>query len=122
MPKKREWFNFNKAMVLLFILLIIGLLKAVIVPKADLAEEAEIVLEKLTKGDTEINLLSSNTLLEEKLENLDRMGYDEVKNILGIKSDFCIYFEDATGNIVKIDDISPGIGSDKIYINGEPCG
>ena len=61
-------------------------------------------------------------LLEEKVIELDEMDYDEIKNVLGVKNDFCIYFEDVTGDIVKIDDIRLGIGSDKIYINGEPCG
>ena len=49
------------------------------------------------------------------------MDYNEVKDILGIKSDFCIYFEDVTGNLVRIDNTNLGIGSDKIFINGEPC-
>lgn len=119
--RKKEWFDFNKAMVLLFIVLTIGLLRAIITPETDLAEEAEIVLERLTNGDEEIRLLSSNTLLEEKVENLNQMDYDEVKAIFGVKSDFCIYFEDVTGNLIKIDGVGFGIGSDKIHINGQPC-
>tara|TARA_Y100000310_G_C20696041_1_gene825824 strand:- start:4296 stop:4499 length:204 start_codon:yes stop_codon:yes gene_type:complete len=66
-------------------------------------------------------LISSNELTVEKVRSLDKMDYNEVKDILGIKSDFCIYFEDVTGNLVRIDNTNLGIGSDKIFINGEPC-
>jgi hypothetical protein len=60
-------------------------------------------------------------LVEKEVNKLDQMDYEEVKSMLGIKNDFCIYFEDANENVMKIDDINLGIGSSKIYINGEPC-
>ena len=59
--------------------------------------------------------------MEEKVESLEEMNYDEIKSMLGIKSDFCIFFEDITGNLVNINDVKSGIGSQKIHINGEPC-
>ena len=125
MAKKKEWFDFNKAMVLLVIIILFVLIRTIVVPpeitKNDLAEEAEIVLGKLTDGSTDVSLIKSNGLLEESVARLDQMSYDEIKNILGVKNDFCIYFEDITGNVVRIDDINSRIGSGKIYINGEPC-
>tara|TARA_B100001964_G_scaffold4051_1_gene4407 strand:- start:747 stop:1058 length:312 start_codon:yes stop_codon:yes gene_type:complete len=88
-------------------------------PKAaNLMQEAETVINILTNEKTEASLLTQNSLTEEKVENLD---YDEIKNIIGVENDFCIFFEDINGNLVKIDDMDPGIGSDKIYINGKPC-
>jgi len=42
--------------------------------------------------------------------------------MLGINKDFCVYLEDITGNLIRIDGISLGVGSNKIRINGEPCG
>jgi len=129
--KKRELFSFNNAIILLVILMLFVLLKTIFIPaetisllkeiKVDLAQEAEIVLDKLTDGLEEISLLSSNELIEEKFETLDKMGYDEVKDMLGIENEFCIFLEDVTGNLVKIDDLNLAIGSDKIYINGIPC-
>ena len=130
--KKRELFNFNNAITLLVILFLFVILKTIFIPsetvslllekvKTDLTEEAEIVLDKLTNGPVEISLLSSNELIEEKIENLGRMDYEEVKNIFGIENDFCIFFEDISGNIVQIDSLSPGIGSNLIYIDGNPC-
>jgi len=126
MSKKKEWFDFNKAMVLLVIIILFVLIRTIVAPTAkitknDLAEEAEIVLGTLTDGSADVSLIKSNELIEDNVVRLDQMSYDEIKNILGVKNDFCIYFEDITGNVVRIDDINSRIGSGKIYINGEPC-
>jgi Na+/phosphate symporter len=128
--KKKELFNFHNAIILLAILILFVILKTVFIPpsglleeaKSDLTEEAEIVLDKLTDDSVEVALLNANELIEERIENLDSMDYEEVKNILGVDSDFCIFIEDTNGDIVEIDDTGSGIGSDKISINGNPCG
>jgi len=129
--KKLEWFDFNRAMILLLIIALFVILRTAFTPpetiqlmeqiKTDLAIESEIVLDKLTNGYDEINLIESNELVTEKVVKLDQMNYNQAKNLLGIKNDFCIFFEDITGNILRIDDVNLGIGSNKIYINGEPC-
>ena len=59
--------------------------------------------------------------MEKKIIGLEQMDYDEIKDLLGVENDFCVFFEDATGDIMKVNDMETGIGSDKIYINGEPC-
>ena len=121
--KKREWLNFDKAMLLLLIISLFAIVKTAFMPDEDteLAKEAEIVLDKLTNGYDKISLLNSNELVAEKVAKLGQMNYNEVKNMLGVKNDFCIYFEDATGNAIRIDGINTGIGSNRIYINGQPC-
>ena len=120
--KKREWLDFNKAIVLLLILALFVILKTTFTPqKTELMGEAEIVLATLTGGNTKVSLIESDELIEEKIKNLDQMDYDEIKNIIGVQNDFCIFFEDSSGNLVKIDGINPYIGSNKIYINGYPC-
>ena len=109
---------------MLLIISIFIIIKATLNPAPSLESlehEANIVMAKLTDGNAETSLLSSDQIDIDKLRMLNKMEYGSVKNILGVKSDFCIYFEDATGNIVQIDNISQGIGSDKISINGEPC-
>ena len=68
------------------------------------------------------NVLESNELVAERVESLYRMDYNDVKSLAGIKSDFCIFFEDKDGNIVKIDGLEPGIGSEKVKVGGKPCG
>ena len=122
MIKKKEWLNFNKAMLLLLIISLFAIIKTAFMPDSELAKEAEIILDKLTNGNGEINLLNANELVEEKVIELHQMDYNNVKSMLGVKSDFCVYFEDISGNAITIDGISPGIGSNKILINGEPCG
>ena len=120
--EKLELFNFNKAVVLLLILSLIVISITVFTSqKNELSGEAEIVLSTLTDGNTKVSLTESDELIEEKIKNLDQMDYDEIKNIIGVKNDFCIFFEDSSGNLVKIDDINPYIGSNKIYINGDSC-
>ena len=114
--------NFNNAMIFLFILALIMIIKGTIdSQKINDVNEAEVVMDKLTNGYEEISLIDSNELKEEKIKNLDQMEYNAVKRKLGVKTDFCIYFEDLSGNILKFDNINLGIGSDKIHINGEPC-
>ena len=122
MVKEKKFLDFNTAILLLLIISIFIIIKAALNPQIpNLEQEANIVLAKLTDGNEDISLLSSDQINIEKLKMLNNMEYDDVKNTLGVKSDFCIYFEDATGDIVRIDNLSPGIGSDKISINGEPC-
>ena len=121
--KKKEWLNFNKAMLLLLIISLFVIIKTAFMPAdSELAKEAEIILDKLTNGNGEINLLNANELVEEKVIELHQMDYNNVKSMLGVKSDFCVYFEDISGNVITIDGISPGIGSNRIYVNGKPCG
>ena len=47
------------------------------------------------------------------------MDYDDLKDSMNIKNEFCVYFEDENGNIVEG---IKTIGSDKIEVNGKPCG
>ena len=124
MTKKRELFNFDRAIVLLLILALFVILETALTPPeatTELMQEAEIVLSTLTNGHAKISLVDSDELIEEKIENLGQMDCNEIKNILGVKNDFCIFLEDASGNLVKIDGINLCIGSNKIYINGHPC-
>lgn len=130
--KKEQWLSFNKAISLLLALALLVIFKTSLTPsqdtklpeeeKANLAGEAEIVLDKLAGGHAEVSVLDSDGLMEEKVIDLEQRDYNEIKSMLGVKNDFCLFFEDATGNLVRIDGIDSGIGSDKIHVNGEPCG
>src|SRR3989338_8525477 len=127
----KDLFTFNNAVVLALILSLIIIFKTILgsvttlksaekVDVADLEQEAKILLDTVTAEGT--GLVQSNELLEDKVKSLSNMDYDEFKHTLGLKSDFCIYFEDANGNLIKIDGVEHGIGSEKIKINGKPCG
>ena len=129
----KDLFTFNNAVLLALTLSLIIIFKTILgsvaTPKsaekvdvadlADLEQEAKILLDTVTAEGT--GLVQSNELLEDKVKSLSNMDYDEFKHTLSLKSDFCIYFEDANGNIIKIDGVEHGIGSEKIKINGKPC-
>ncbi|MFH0867723.1 MAG: hypothetical protein V1831_00245 [Candidatus Woesearchaeota archaeon] len=113
--KNLEWLNYNNAIRFLIILALVVIIKTALTSTADLEQEAEIVLNTLINKE-------SNELIVEKVRNLDEMSYDEIKSMLGIRRDFCIFLEDVSGNIVQIDNLDNlAIGSEKIYINGEQC-
>ena len=124
----KELFSYDNALKLIAILMIVAIARAAFTSdkapaalKADLEQEAIEVLRTLTNKDMPISVLESNELVEEKVVKLGQMDYYKIKNLLGVKNDFCIYFEDATGSVIRIDGINHGIGSNKIYINDKPC-
>ena len=129
--KKRQWSNLNNILVLLALIVLIVVIKTSLAPSLtldlpgevnnDLAREADIVLGKFTDEKTRVSLTDSNGLVEEKVVELERMDYNEMKEMLGIENDFCLFFEDITGDLVKVNGMGQGIGSDKIYIDGKPC-
>ena len=129
--KKRELLNFNAAVILLAVIVIAVILKALLIPspklvmqdgqKSNLEDDAKILLNALTDRNEQVRLLESNELMGEKIMVLAGMDYNRVRAIVGVKNDFCIYFEDITGSILKVDGMGTGIGSGKIYINGQPC-
>ena len=129
----KDLFTFDNAVLLALMLALIVLFKTIlgsvvtfeaaekvdVADLADLEQEAKILLDTVTAEGT--GLVQSNELSEEKVKSLGNMDYDEFKYNLGLKSDFCIYFEDASGNLITIDGVELGIGSEKIKINGKPC-
>jgi hypothetical protein len=119
MTKKRKLPDHTNAVKFLLAILLLVFVNYLFA--SSLESEAEIVLDTLTNGDMDVNLLESNELDDNRVRLLDRKDYEEVKGMLGVKNEFCIYFEDEDGEIVEIEGIGNGIGSSKIQINGEPC-
>ncbi len=58
---------------------------------------------------------------ESRLLDASMLGYENLKSLFGISSDFCIYFEDEKGNIVPIGGNRMGIGSPLANISGKNC-
>jgi hypothetical protein len=99
---------------------------------ARLNEEAQILLNRLTtqinslNADRNIVIVKSGRVIEERIDTLMHLNYDELKASLGIQGDFCIFLEDKDGKVINISDIIErddvvGIGYDKINISGLPC-
>ncbi len=57
---------------------------------------------------------------EQKLSEAISLSYDNLKSLLGVQSDFCIYLEDEKGNIVPMDG-KVGIGSPLANFSGKGC-
>ena len=69
-------------------------------------------------------LIVGNRVDKEKLKQLSDMDYEELKQELNLKYDFCMYFEDEQGNIIDITKETGKfcIGSPDAKLNGIPCG
>ena len=88
--------------------------------KKSLNEDANTVLNAVTTNA--LKIVNSDKVDEDMVHQAAQKGYEQLKSELGIKNDFCIHFEDKDGNIVKIDGLEPGIGSEKVKVGGRPCG
>ncbi|MBN2458968.1 hypothetical protein JXB28_01680 [Candidatus Woesearchaeota archaeon] len=89
----------------------------------DLESEAT-DLKVALEMDRDFGFLSSDTIDEEKL--LAFIGnatnnYTGLKNKLGVKGDFCVFYEDSEGRVIVVDN-KPGIGDSSVLIDGHPCG
>ena len=56
-----------------------------------------------------------------KLAAVSNISYENLKSLLGIESEFCIYFEDEKGNIVPVQGDRMGIGSSLVNLSGTGC-
>ena len=83
--------------------------------------ESEYLPNMLEENVTANSILVGNKIQAYKLYNLTGKNYTDLKNELGMKNDFCIYFVDEEGYLVKINN-KTGLGSPRFKINNTPCG
>lgn len=74
----------------------------------DLASESELIPEKLISPDEssagDIVIIIGNKVDDDRLRTFISKDYESIKSQLGVRSDFCIHFEDEEGNIVDLND------------------
>ena len=97
-----------------------------------LKTESEIIPLKITsaKSDTQIDSLAfiiDGKVDSARLKQLAEMNYTQLKAKMGVKNEFCIYFEDKDGNLVNISaEIGKsnvmGIGNPEFSISEYSCG
>ena len=90
----------------------------------DLQSEANFLSTELEKNPT-YSFISNDVVDNKRLGTfVDAASsqYDLVKQELGVKGDFCIYFEDENGNLILLQDNRTGVGSGNINISDTPCG
>ena len=76
--------------------------------------EAEKITEMIL-DEHSISFANNGIVDENKLEEIKNMDYDEFKNSLKAKNDFCIYLEDGNGNLILAK------GSSKLNGDGLYC-
>lgn len=97
----------------------------------EIAKEAEVLTTNALNPE-EIGIIVGNEVDIERLNTIASINYSDLKNKLGIKSDFCIYFTDEFGNLVDISNETNrtkdgyielySIGGGDIIVGGKPCG
>ena len=65
-------------------------------------------------------IVKGSKVSAEMLAQAVNLSYRNLKELLGMQSDFCIYFEDEKGNVVPVQD-KWGIGSQAVNISGKSC-
>lgn len=132
---------------MVILILFFGILASMSAPEQGqkLTKDAELITKALT-GRTENAVVENNKVDNEKLVELNhddgtgQINYNQLRQELGIKGDFCIYFEDSDGNLIPVlvktedpmntlDDPSDdtyiyvnGVGADGALINEQKCG
>ena len=62
-------------------------------------KEAEKITDNILENNA-ISLVSNGVINEAKLTEIKNMDYEEIKKMLNIDEDFCIYIEDENGNVI----------------------
>ena len=62
-----------------------------------------------------LSFANNGVIDENKLKEIQNMGYNDFKKSLNVKNDFCIYIEDENGNIILAK------GSSKLNKDGMYC-
>ena len=86
-----------------------------------LKQDAGAVVEQIASDEAIYKIVDGYELNASKLGQLKNITYEELKKVLRVEGDFCIYLEDEKGNIVLINNSYMGIGSPNINLNGVPC-
>lgn len=86
-----------------------------------LAREGQQVVTSLSAKDSTTQIIEAEELDIQKIEELVKQDYPQLKGQLGLKNDFCIYIEDEDGKLVKMGNKN-SIGNDKAKLNLEGVG
>lgn len=106
--------------IIIILFVAISIIEKSQIPDPKLKEDAEKLLNAISTNS--LKLLDSNELNEKSFEEISKKEYVNLKNGLGLKSDFCIHFEDINGNVIKINGKDARVGSERVKVNGISCG
>ena len=86
-----------------------------------LRNDASIVMKQVSSEGVPLNFLYRQQVNASRMNELKNLSYDELKRMLRIEGDFCIYLEDEVGYVIVINNSYKGIGSPNINISKTPC-
>ena len=87
----------------------------------NLKDEASLVIKQTASQDSYLRIVDNEEINESRFVTLKNVDYDELKRRFRVDGDFCIYLEDANGNLVLVNKTYVGIGSTNIGLNDIPC-
>jgi len=92
--------------------------------KSRLAEQSEYITNALA-SEKDFAFIKDNKIDPEKLKDMASKDMDTLRQLLNVRDDFCLYFEDQEGNLVRIvrDNVSyyTGVGSQEARVNDINC-
>ncbi len=92
---------------------------------SNLQQEAELILRQTEVPSSPVYFISEGKVSTTELKRVIAADKETLKKNLGIKDDFCIFFEDAQGKVIYVADAQNnevrGVGSPEILIGGQPC-
>ena len=99
--------------MLVFIVAVIAII-AVIYNKIGTDMDAEKITDMILDNHG-ASFANNGVIDENKLKEIQKMDYDELKDSINAKNDFCVYIEDENGGILL------SKGSQKLNGDGTPC-
>ncbi|MBS3105024.1 hypothetical protein J4234_02095 [Candidatus Woesearchaeota archaeon] len=99
---------------LVFIVAIIAMI-VVIYDKASIDYMEAEKITALILDDHDVSFANNGVIDENKMREIQTMDYDDFKDSVNAKNDFCVYIEDWNGDIIL------SKGSDKLNGDGIPC-
>jgi len=87
----------------------------------NLKEEASTVIKQVSSDSSQLRIVDGNEINLSRAGELKNLSYVELKNMLRIEGDFCVYIEDENGNVILINNSYRAIGSPDINVTGVPC-
>ncbi len=87
----------------------------------NLRDEAAVVIKQVSSEGISTNILDRQQINLSKMNELKNISYDELKRMLRIEGDFCIYLEDESGYVIVLNNSYKGIGSPNINISKTRC-
>jgi len=88
----------------------------------DAKKEVIYILAAIKSEDSAYSIMKNDEVKDEELFKLtENPDFQALKENLGVKNDFCIFFEDANGDVLLINGSVYGVGSPNIQIAGQQC-